>query len=154
MANGFSFRLEKLLQLRTKEVDQLKRELREKREEIAKVEEEIAMLDKEIEHLYAEEIRIITSNGERPLRKYLVRYREELKNSRKQLRKRLNGLRDQEEGLLAELKTVMKDKKAMENLKSRVHEEYLRELNRKEMRLLDDAALQRFTRKNGETTSR
>jgi len=154
VGNGFSFRLEKLLQLKAKEMDQLKEELREKREEIAKVEEEIAMLNEEIENLYAEEIKIITSNGERPLRKDLVRYRKELKKFREQLRKRLNGLRDQEEKLLAKLKIVMKDRKAMENLKSRVYEEHLREQNRKEMRLLDDVALQKFTRENRETVSR
>jgi|GEM_PF-2553146 len=135
-------------------MDQLKEELREKREEIARVEREIAALDKEIESLYDEEIEVITSNGERPLREDLVRYRKELKKLREKLGKRLNGLRNQEEEILAKLRVVMKDKKAMESLKSRVYEEHLREQNRKEIRLLDEVALQKFTRENGETVSR
>ncbi|HCZ06826.1 MAG TPA: hypothetical protein DHV12_06830 [Thermotogae bacterium] len=149
MAEGFRFKLERLLQLKVKEMDQLKEDLKAKREEISKVEERIETLNREIEALYEEEIRIITfEKSGKFLREDVVRYRKDLQKLREELKKELAVLHEQENEILARLRTKMREKKIMENLKSRSLQEHLQEQRRKEAVFIDEIALQKFIREN------
>ncbi|MDI3517389.1 MAG: Flagellar FliJ protein [Thermotogota bacterium] len=130
-------------------MDQLKEDLKAKREEISKVEERIETLNREIEALYEEEIRIITfEKSGKFLREDVVRYRKDLQKLREELKKELAVLHEQENEILARLRTKMREKKIMENLKSRSLQEHLQEQRRKEAVFIDEIALQKFIREN------
>lgn len=135
------FRLEKLLSLRQKEEEVLKNELSKIRAEIRKLEEEIEQVNNS-KKITEEQLRSGVQTGAQvAFLIYLVRmYDEHLKK----LKLKLSNTRKIEEETLRAYLEKRTERRSFEKLKERYVRAQLLEADRKERKIIDEVALQKY----------
>ncbi|MFN4267880.1 MAG: flagellar export protein FliJ [Fervidobacterium pennivorans] len=136
-----SFRLEKLLSLRQKEEEALKNELSKIRAEIRKLEEEIEQVSNS-KKITEEQLRSGVQTGAQvAFLIYLVQmYDEHLKK----LKLKLSNIRKIEEETLRAYLEKRTERRSFEKLKERYVRAQLLEADRKERKIIDEVALQKY----------
>ncbi|AFG35949.1 flagellar export protein FliJ [Fervidobacterium sp. SC_NGM5_O18] len=136
-----SFRLEKLLSLRQKEEEALKNELSRIRAEIRKLEEEIEQVSNS-KKITEEQLRSGVQTGAQvAFLIYLVQmYDEHLKK----LKLKLSNIRKIEEETLRAYLEKRTERRSFEKLKERYVRAQLLEADRKERKIIDEVALQKY----------
>ncbi len=135
------FRLEKLLSLRQKEEEALKNELSRIRAEIRKLEEEIEQVSNS-KKITEEQLRSGVQTGAQvAFLIYLVQmYDEHLKK----LKLKLSNIRKIEEETLRAYLEKRTERRSFEKLKERYVRAQLLEADRKERKIIDEVALQKY----------
>lgn len=135
------FRLEKLLSLRQKEEEALKNELSKIRAEIRKLEEEIEQVNNS-KKITEEQLRSGVQTGAQvAFLIYLVQmYDEHLKK----LKLKLSNIRKIEEETLRAYLEKRTERRSFEKLKERYVRAQLLEADRKERKIIDEVALQKY----------
>ena len=135
------FRLEKLLSLRQKEEEALKNELSKIRAEIRKLEEEIEQVNNS-KKITEEQLRSGVQTGAQvAFLIYLVQmYDEHLKK----LKLKLSNIRKMEEETLRAYLEKRTERRSFEKLKERYVRAQLLEADRKERKIIDEVALQKY----------
>jgi flagellar FliJ protein len=135
------FRLEKLLSLRQKEEEALKNELSKIRAEIRKLEEEIEQVSNS-KKITEEQLRSGVQTGAQvAFLIYLVQmYDEHLKK----LKLKLSNIRKIEEETLRAYLEKRTERRSFEKLKERYVRAQLLEADRKERKIIDEVALQKY----------
>jgi flagellar FliJ protein len=136
-----SFRLEKLLSLRQKEEEALKNELSKIRAEIRKLEEEIEQVNNS-KKITEEQLRSGVQTGAYvAFLIYLVQmYDEHLKK----LKLKLSNIRKMEEETLKAYLEKRTERRSFEKLRERYVRTQLLEADRKERKIIDEVALQKY----------
>jgi len=136
-----SFRLEKLLSLRQKEEEALKNELSKIRAEIRKLEEEIEQVSNS-KKITEEQLRSGVQTGAQvAFLIYLVQmYDEHLKK----LKLKLSNIRKIGEETLRAYLEKRTERRSFEKLKERYVRAQLLEADRKERKIIDEVALQKY----------
>lgn len=136
-----SFRLEKLLSLRQKEEEALKNELSKIRAEIRKLEEEIEQVSNS-KKITEEQLRSGVQTGAYvAFLIYLVQmYDEHLKK----LKLKLSNIRKIEEETLRAYLEKRTERRSFEKLRERYVRTQLLEADRKERKIIDEVALQKY----------
>jgi len=135
------FRLEKLLALRQKEEEALKNELSKIRVEIRKLEEEIEQVNNS-KKITEEQLRSGVQTGAYvAFLVYLVQmYDEHLKK----LKLKLSNIRKMEEETLKAYLEKRTERRSFEKLRERYVRTQLLEADRKERKIIDEVALQKY----------
>jgi len=135
------FRLEKLLALRQKEEEALKNELSKIRVEIRKLEEEIEQVNNS-KKITEEQLRSGVQTGAYvAFLIYLVQmYDEHLKK----LKLKLSNIRKMEEETLKAYLEKRTERRSFEKLRERYVRTQLLEADRKERKIIDEVALQKY----------
>ncbi|WP_448378351.1 flagellar export protein FliJ [Fervidobacterium sp.] len=135
------FRLEKLLSLRQKEEEALKNELVRIRAEIRKLEEEIEQVDNS-KKITEEQLRSGVQTGAQVA--FLIYLLQMYDEHLKKLKLKLSNLRKMEEETLRAYLEKRTERRSFEKLKERYVRAQLLEADRKERKIIDEVALQKY----------
>ena len=135
----FRFRLEKILQLKSRLRDA-------KKAELGYVNHRISQLKEELYRIEDEMVSISFPEGVVSFDQLQEGYRtlEFLRERGRQIKSELEQLYQEREKLLNELVQMQKEVRVLEKLKERKSEEFRREMLRREVKRLDDFASRRF----------
>lgn len=142
----FKFRLERLLQLKTSQENQVKMELAAVRMKIHNLQEQIEFAENSLSDLYNTMLQS-SSRGITgvQLSQWLI-YVDFQKTYLRELYRRLDQLKEDEENLKEQYLAVRRDKKILQNLKARRFKRYLSEQDRINRLYLDEVALRKVVR--------
>lgn len=140
----FKFKLEKLLNIRKKQEEDLGRAYSIKLKEIKQKEDELSNLVKEEFEVKINMRKEKIMIGEL---QQMERYIFKLKNLQENLKQEITILKEQAEVLKNNLLNARKKRKTLEKLKEKKYQKYLYEQNLKEQKTLDESGINKFIRK-------
>jgi len=140
----FKFKLEKLLNIRKKQEEDLGRAYSIKLKEIKQKEDELSNLVKEEFEVKINMRKEKIMIGEL---QQMERYIFKLKNLQENLKLEITILKEQAEVLKNNLLNARKKRKTLEKLKEKKYQKYLYEQNLKEQKTLDESGINKFIRK-------
>ncbi|QTA38604.1 flagellar FliJ family protein [Thermosipho ferrireducens] len=144
------FRLQKLLDLASKEEELLKNELFRIRQEKSAIFENIEKTQQYIYKIKEEISSAETTGQELQFKIAIISQGENYLNS---LWNKFYEMEKKEQEILDEYLEKRKQRLSLEKLKERKTMEYVTELNRKEIRIIDEIAEKKFFRERGEGTN-